>query len=70
MGKLEWAFYSVGYDRVKKKDGDIMDRTDYVKKLRISEREKERKGKWPWEFHHLTGKLLDNTNSVKECDRW
>jgi hypothetical protein len=51
------------------KDGDITDRSDYDKKLRTSEREKERKGKWPWEFYHLTGKLLDNTNPVKEGDR-
>jgi hypothetical protein len=57
--KLNGASYKVGEDGIKRTDNKEMTRSDYeeIKK----ERKKERKG---------VGKLLDNSNLVKEGDRW
>jgi hypothetical protein len=68
-GELEWIFWGVGYDIVKREDGDITDRSDYDKKFENIRMRKRKRGKQLWEFHHLTKKHLDNTNLVKEGDR-
>jgi hypothetical protein len=65
IGNSMGASYGVRYDRVKREDGDITNWSDYDNKFE-NIRIKKRKGKQPWEFHHLTGKHVDNTNLVKE----